>query len=152
MTTVKENAKHQVDYYRDCYAMGRKARKVLALLPLSIRDCNGSFDHNYGPIYLLTLHGMEAFDVAFDAGVVFSKNFTFTGKFNAYMDLDKCTDFMVTGKFPDGYLAQRYGIEEGVDIRVKVTEIPKPETCQVVAVKEEVTRYVSQCNETGEVL
>ena len=151
MSTVKQSTIYNIGYWRECYLKAKSASIILAKLPLRVRASEGNFDHSYGNVYTLNLEGEASFELAFDCGVVFKENYTFTGRTGMLKDMELSTDFMATGELSDK-AKRHYGIDEDITVKVKVTKLPKPPTCVIEVVTEEVTKYVARCIETEEQL
>ena len=140
MSTIKHNALWQVKYHSEELKNARRARKLLKLLPPEIQELQGRFIHSYGDRFNLEINGEAAFETAFDHGVVFENEYHFSGEYGT--NIEDCKDFKVYGRLPWPDLT----------ITVEAGHLPKPETCEVEAVTEMVTRYVAKCQETGKEL
>ena len=140
MSTIKHQALWQVKYHRDELKGCRRARKLIRLLSPEIQALDGRFAYLYGDHFMIEAHGEQAMDLLFDAGAVFESKYQFSGEQET--DIEDCHDFSIRGKM----------MLDGLQIRVFVNKLPKPETCEVEAVTEMVTRYVAKCQETGKEL
>lgn len=147
MSTVSESIDYNINYWKECYLKAQEAGLIARKLLTALMVGEGSFDHTYGQVYTLLLSGPKAFEMAFDLGVVFDERFVFTGAHRRMEDMSKSTDFTATGVL--SRLAKiMFDIDQDIDIRVKVSSMPKPDTCIIEAVQETTTKFVTRCAET----
>lgn len=137
---TKEMAAERVEDKMKELRRAMECEQMVARLPQGIQDMEAAIYPSYGGMCRLTATGDAAFETLFDNGVVFDSEYLFDGSYGT--DMENSTDFRAMGTLKVDDLV----------VRVSVSSLPKPETCEIEAVEETTVRYVAKCKDTSEEL